>query len=220
MDNPITRKREMDWLQSIGVKGIKVDFFGGDKQETMRLWHEDILSDADDHGLMVIFHGCTLPRGWERMYPNYVGSEAVLASENMVFNQHFCDKEAENATLHPFYKKHGRCNGIWRNLPEQETAQDKCRRQLSAHVRCFSACSCHNIPESRPELLALTPNNLEDASPLALEYMRSVPTKWDETRYVAGYPGQYAVIARKKRREMVCGRYKRQKRACVIGTQS
>ena len=79
MDNPIARKREMRWMQEQGVKGIKVDFFGGDKQETMRLY-EAILSDADDHGLMVIFHGCTLPRGWERMYPNYAGSEAVLAS--------------------------------------------------------------------------------------------------------------------------------------------
>ena len=58
MDNPIARKREMKWLQSQGVKGIKVDFFGGDKQETMRLY-EAILSDAGDHGLMVIFHGCT-----------------------------------------------------------------------------------------------------------------------------------------------------------------
>ena len=54
MDNAIIRKREMKWLQSLGVKGIKVDFFGGDKQETMRLY-EEILSDADDHGLMVIF---------------------------------------------------------------------------------------------------------------------------------------------------------------------
>ena len=88
MDNSISRKEWLRWMESIGVKGIKVDFFGGDKQETMRLY-EEILSDADDHGLMVIFHGCTLPRGWERMYPNYVGSEAVLASENMVFSQHF-----------------------------------------------------------------------------------------------------------------------------------
>lgn len=86
----------MRWLESLGVKGIKVDFFGGDKQETMRLY-EAILSDADDCGLMVIFHGCTLPRGWERMYPNYVGSEAVLASENLIFQQHFCDEEAFNA---------------------------------------------------------------------------------------------------------------------------
>jgi CheY-like chemotaxis protein/kynurenine formamidase/two-component sensor histidine kinase len=94
MDNPIIRKKEMKWLHNIGVKGIKVDFFGGDKQETIRLY-EAILSDADDHGLMVIFHGCTLPRGWERMYPNYVGSEAVLASENLIFQQHFVERNSK-----------------------------------------------------------------------------------------------------------------------------
>ncbi|MBQ6045596.1 MAG: glycoside hydrolase family 97 catalytic domain-containing protein, partial [Bacteroidales bacterium] len=103
MDSPVERKKEMKWLQDIGVKGIKVDFFGGDKQETMRIY-EGVLSDADDYGLMVIFHGCTLPRGWERMYPNYVGSEAVRASENLVFGQHECDIEAQNATLHPFIR--------------------------------------------------------------------------------------------------------------------
>ena len=195
MDNPITRKREMDWLQSIGVKGIKVDFFGGDKQETMRLY-EDILSDADDHGLMVIFHGCTLPRGWERMYPNYVGSEAVLASENMVFNQHFCDKEAENATLHPFIRntvgamEYG---GTFLNKRLHRTnAEGNYRRTSDAFQLALAT-----IYQSPAQNFALTPNNLEDASPHALEYMRSVPTKWDETRYVAGYPGQYVVIARK-----------------------
>lgn len=101
----------MKWLHNIGVKGIKVDFFGGDKQETMRLY-EAILSDADDNGLMVIFHGCTLPRGWERMYPNYVGSEAVLASENLIFQQHFCDEEAFNACLHPFIRNTIGCMGL------------------------------------------------------------------------------------------------------------
>ncbi|MFC2384709.1 MAG: glycoside hydrolase family 97 N-terminal domain-containing protein, partial [Hoylesella saccharolytica] len=80
MNNSIRRKQEMAWMKNIGVKGIKVDFFGGDKQETIKLY-EDILSDANDYGLQVIFHGCTLPRGWERMYPNYVSSEAALASE-------------------------------------------------------------------------------------------------------------------------------------------
>src|SRR5690606_42015219 len=84
MNTSVARKKEMAWMQRIGVKGIKVDFFGGDKQETMQLY-EDILSDANDHGLVVIFHGCTVPRGWERMYPNFVGSEAVLASENLIF---------------------------------------------------------------------------------------------------------------------------------------
>ena len=90
-------------MQSVGIRGIKVDFFGSDKQVTMQLY-EDILADANDYGLLVIFHGCTLPRGWERMYPNYASSEAVLASENMNFSQGSCDAEAFNACLHPFIR--------------------------------------------------------------------------------------------------------------------
>ena len=103
MSNVIVRKKEMKWLQEAGVKGLKIDFWGGDKQATMELY-EQVLSDANDYGLMVIFHGCTLPRGWERMYPNFVGSEAVLASENLNFKQHFNDYEAFNACLHPFIR--------------------------------------------------------------------------------------------------------------------
>ena len=59
MNNAIARKREMAWMKRIGVTGIKVDFFGGDKQQTMQLY-EDILSDANDYGLQVIFQpaGC------------------------------------------------------------------------------------------------------------------------------------------------------------------
>ena len=80
MDNTIKRRKEMQWMQKVGIKGIKVDFVGSDKQMAMKLY-EDILVDANDYGLLVIFHGCTIPRGWERMYPNYAASEAVLASE-------------------------------------------------------------------------------------------------------------------------------------------
>ena len=97
------RRKEMKRMQSIGIRGIKVDFFGSDKQVTMQLY-EDILADANDYGLMVIFHGCTLPRGWERMYPNFVACEAVLASENLHFSQGSCDAESFNACLHPFIR--------------------------------------------------------------------------------------------------------------------
>ena len=100
MNTSIARKKEMKWLRDVGVKGLKVDFFGGDKQETMR-FYEDLLSDGNDYGLMMVFHGCTLPRGWERMYPNFVGSEAVLASEMLIFSQDVREKEAFHATLHP-----------------------------------------------------------------------------------------------------------------------
>src|SRR5690606_35616865 len=103
MNTSVSRKEEMKWLKKVGVKGLKVDFYSGDKQETMRLY-EDILSDANDYGLMIIFHGATLPRGWERMFPNFVGSEAVLASEMLVFVQDTRDQEAFYASLHPFIR--------------------------------------------------------------------------------------------------------------------
>lgn len=195
MDNPITRKREMKWLQKIGAKGIKVDFFGGDKQETIRLY-EAILSDADDHGLMVIFHGCTLPRGWEQMYPNYVGSEAVLASENLIFNQHFNDNEAFNACLHPFIRNavgSMEFGGTFLNKRYNRTNDGGTTRRTSDVFQLATAVLFQNPIQN----FALAPNNLTDAPEVALDFMKQIPTTWDETVFIDGYPGKYAVLARR-----------------------
>lgn len=195
MDNPITRKREMKWLQKIGAKGIKVDFFGGDKQETMRLY-EAILSDADDHGLMVIFHGCTLPRGWERMYPNYVGSEAMLASENLIFNQHFNDNEAFNACLHPFIRNavgSMEFGGTFLNKRYNRTNDGGTTRRTSDVFQLATAVLFQNPIQN----FALAPNNLTDAPEVTLDFMKQIPTTWDETVFIDGYPGKYAVLARR-----------------------
>ena len=195
MDNSIARKQEMRWLQSLGVKGIKVDFFGGDKQETLRLY-EEILSDADDHGLMVIFHGCTLPRGWERMYPNYVGSEAVLASENLVFSQHFCDNEAFNATLHPFIRNAVGCmefGGVFLNKRLNRSNDGGTIRRTTDIFQLATAVLFQNPIQH----FALAPNILRDAPQICLDFMKLVPTTWDETRFIDGYPGRYIVLARR-----------------------
>ncbi len=195
MDNPISRKEEMKWMKEIGVKGIKMDFFGGDKQETMRLY-EDILSDANDYGLMVIFHGCTLPRGWERMYPNYVGSEAVLASENMVFSQHFCDTEAVNATLHPIIRnavgamEYG---GSFLNRRLNRGNDGGTVRRTSDAFQLALAVIYQNPVQN----FALAPNNLTDADPICLDFLRQVPTLWDDTMLLEGYPGKFTVLARR-----------------------
>lgn len=196
MDNAIIRKREMRWLQSLGVKGIKVDFFGGDKQESIRLY-EEILSDADDHGMMVIFHGCTLPRGWERMYPNYVGSEAVLASENMVFNQHFCDEEAFNACLHPFIRNavgSMEFGGCFLNKRLNRTNDGGTIRRTTDVFELATTILFQNPIQN----FALAPNNLKDAPAVCIDFMKQVPTIWDETRFIDGYPGKYIVLARRK----------------------
>ncbi len=199
MDDPISRKREMRWLQQQGVKGIKVDFFGGDKQETMRLY-EAILSDADDYGLMVIFHGCTLPRGWERMYPNYVGSEAVLASENLVFDQHFCDNEAFNATLHPFIRNavgSMEFGGTFLNKRLNRGNDGGTTRVTTDIFELATAVVFQNPIQN----FALAPNNLTDVPAFEIDFMKEIPTVWDETRFIDGYPGRYVVLARRHGRD-------------------
>ena len=195
MSRPIPRKAELEWLRSLGIKGIKVDFFGGDKQETMRLY-EDILSDANDYGISVIFHGCTMPRGWERMYPNHVGSEAVLASENLIFSQDFCDSEAFNATLHPFIRNAAgimEYGGTVLNKRMNRGNDGGNIRRTSDAFQLATSILFQNPVQN----FALAPNNLTDAPEAAVDFMKQVPTTWDETVFIDGYPGKYVVLARR-----------------------
>jgi len=195
MDNPIVRKKEMKWLKSIGAKGIKVDFFGGDKQETIRLY-EQILSDANDYGLMVIFHGCTLPRGWEVLYPNYVGSEAVLASENIYFSQHFCDEEAVNTSTHPFIRNTVGCMEYGGCFMNRRMNRDNKRGNTRKTTDSFQLATTV-LFQNPIQNFALTPNNLDDAPAICMDYLRQVPTTWDETQFIDGYPGKSVVMARR-----------------------
>ena len=197
MDNTIARRKEMAWMKSIGVKGIKVDFFGGDKQMTMKLY-EDILVDANDYGIMVIFHGCTLPRGWERMYPNFASSEAVLASENLYFGQRSCDFEAFNATLHPFIRNTvGSMDFGGSALNKFYNGNNTPNRGSKRMTSDVFALSIAVLFQSGVQHFALAPNNLTDAPQWAIDFMKAVPTTWDEIRFIDGYPGKYVIIARR-----------------------
>lgn len=196
MDRAITRRKEMKWMQSIGIRGIKVDFFGGDKQMTMQLY-EDILVDANEYGLLVIFHGCTLPRGWERMYPNFAASEAVLASENLHFSQGSCDAEAFNACLHPFIRNAvGSMDFGGSALNKYYNAENEPRgsRRITSDVFALATAVLFQSPVQH---FALAPNNLTDAPAWAVDFMKQVPTTWDETRFIDGYPGKYVIVARR-----------------------
>ena len=196
MDNAIARRKEMKWMQSIGIRGIKVDFFGGDKQMTMQLY-EDILSDANEYGLLVIFHGCTLRRGWERMYPNFASSEAVLASENLHFSQGSCDNEAFNATLHPFIRNTvGSMDFGGSALNKYYNADNAPRgsRRVTSDVYALATAVLFQSPVQH---FALAPNNLTDAPSWAIDFMKEVPTTWDEVRFIDGYPGKYVILARR-----------------------
>ena len=195
MNTAIAREREMAWLESIGVKGIKVDFFGGDKQETMQLY-EDILSDANRHGLQVVFHGCTVPRGWERMYPNFVASEAVLASENLYFGEGATISEGFDLTLHPFCRNATASMDWGGIIMNKFMSTDNKSRHSRKTTDIFEMASGITMQTS-VQCVAIQPNNLQELPQFELDFLRELPTTWEETRFIDGYPGKYVVMARK-----------------------
>ncbi len=194
MNTHEARQREMAWMKEIGVVGIKTDFFGGDKQAGMKLY-EDILRDANDFGIGVNFHGATLPRGWERMYPAFLNAEAVMGQE-------FCrgekDKEANrasHATILPFVRNavapmdftpvvlNSRLGpGQWESDRTTTTAFE-----LAMPVIFFEPITHFGI----------TPSDIDKFPQFVWDYFRHVPTVWDETRLLGGYPGKDVVIARR-----------------------
>ena len=195
MSTAIAREREMRWMQSIGIKGIKVDFFGGDKQETMRLY-EDILSDANRYGLQVVFHGCTVPRGWERMYPNFVASEAVLASENVFFNEGAAIKQPFDLTLHPFCRN-ATASMDWGGIIMNKRLSPDNQSRHPRHTTDIFEMASGIIMQTSVQCVAIQPNNLDELPEFELDFLGGLPTTWEETRFIDGYPGRYVVLARK-----------------------
>ena len=195
MDKSAARRKEMAWMQKNGILGIKVDFFGGDKQPMMQLY-EDILTDANEFGLQVIFHGCTLPRGWERMYPNFVAAEAVLASENLYFGQGSCDAEAKNGCTHVFIRNAVAAMDFGGSALNKRYSADNKRGNYRRTSDVYALATAV-LFQSSVQHFALAPNNLEDAPAWAIDFMKRVPTLWDEVRYIDGYPGKYAIMARR-----------------------
>jgi len=197
MNTGMARDREMAWLQSIGVKGIKVDFFGGDKQETMKLY-EDILYDANRYGIQCIFHGCTLPRGWERMYPNYVSSEAVLASENVYFSEGAAIRQPFDLTMHPFCRNATGTMDWGGIIMNKYLSKDNKSRHTRKTTDIFEMASGITM-QAAVQCVAMQPNNLlnDELPQFELDWLRAMPTTWDETRFIDGYPGKYVVLARR-----------------------
>lgn len=196
MNTAEARKAEMSWLQEIGVKGLKIDFFGGDKQATMKLYH-DILVDAAQYGLNINFHGATLPRGWERMYPNYMTSEAVLASENLVFQQKFSDNYPETACIYPFTRNAVAAMDFGPVFLNKRLNRNPEKGSIRRTTDAFEMATAV-IFFSPVQHWGLVPENLKEKPDYLFDYLKSVPTVWDETVLIDGYPGKFCVMARRK----------------------
>jgi len=192
------RRAEFAKVKALGIAGVKVDFFAGDAQSTMT-YYQDILSDAAEAGLLVNFHGATLPRGWERTYPNMMSAEAVRGMEFVTFDQKNAEDEPWHAAMLPFTRN------IFDPMDFTPVVLDRVprieRRTSSAFELALSVLFTSGIQH-----YAEIPDGMAGAPAYVQEFLRGVPSIWDDVKFIDGFPGQYVVIARRAgRRWFVAG---------------
>ena len=188
LNKPEDREKEFAWCEKIGVAGVKIDFFSGDCQRDMT-YCIDLLECAAKHHLLVNFHGATVPRGWQRTYPNLLSTEGVYGAEWYNNVPTFTKVAASHNTTLPFT----------RNIigPMDYTP---CTFSDSQHPHITS--DAHELAltvlyESALQHLADKPESYLAQPQQVQDFFGKLPTTWDETRYVSGYPGESVVLARR-----------------------
>ena len=182
------REKEFAWCESLGVAGVKIDFFSGDNQMNME-YCIDLMESAARHHLLVNFHGATIPRGWQRTYPNLLSTEGVYGAEWYNNVPTFTDKAAcHNATL-PFTRN---VVGPMDYTPCAFSDSQHPHITSHAHELALTVLFESGLQHlaDRPESFLAQPKEVQ-------QFLGQLPSVWDETRLVAGYPGDYALIARR-----------------------
>ncbi|MBT2560997.1 glycoside hydrolase family 97 protein [Pedobacter sp. ISL-68] len=183
------REKEFSWLRSMGVSGVKVDFFAGDQQDMMK-YYMDILEDAAKYKLLVNFHGATIPRGWARTYPNLMTTEAVYGAEWYNNKPTLTDKAAAHNTTLPFTRN---VVGSMDYTPVTFSNSQHPHITSFAHELALAV-----VFESGLQHFADRPSAYYDLSAGPQNFLKDFPTTWDETKLIQGYPGEMIVIARRK----------------------
>ncbi len=188
LNKPEDREREFAWCEKIGVAGVKIDFFSGDNQMNME-YCQDLLEAAARHHLLVNFHGAPIPRGWQRTYPNLLTTEGVYGAEWYNNVPTFTDKAAaHNATL-PFTRN---VIGPMDYTPCAFSDSQHPHITTHAHELALTALFESGLQHlaDRPESFLAQPKEVQG-------YLSTLPSVWDDTRLVSGYPGESVVIARR-----------------------
>lgn len=189
LNAPEDREREFTWLAEKGVAGVKIDFFSGDTQETME-YCIDLLESAARHHLLVNFHGATIPRGWQRTYPNLMSVEAVYGAEWYNNAPVLTHKAAAHNTTLPFTR-----NVIGPMDYTPCTFSDSQHPHITSHAHELALCvvfeSALQHLADRPESYLAQPEKIKD-------FFSHLPSVWDETKLLSGYPGDHVIMARRK----------------------
>lgn len=183
------RLREFERLKAMGVAGLKIDFFGGDGQSVIN-YYLDIMEDAAPYGFLLNFHGATLPRGWQRTWPNLMTVEAVMGLEFITFDQRNAEQAPAHVAMLPFTRN------VFDPMDFTPMVLDRInkieRRTTPAFELAQSVLFVSGIQH-----YAEIPDGMAKAPDYVREFLRRVPSVWDDSRYIAGHPGRQAVFARR-----------------------
>jgi len=194
-----SRLREFDRLKAMGVAGLKIDFFGGDGQ-SMIGYYLDILEDAAPYGFLINFHGATLPRGWHRTYPHLMTMESVKGMEYVTFDQRNADVQAPQATMLPFTRN------VFDPMDYTPMALDRVNDRVQRRTTSAFELALSVLFTSGIQHYAEIPEGMAKAPEYVREFLRRVPSVWDDTKFIDGYPGRFVVLARRgERRWYVAG---------------
>ena len=185
------REKEFSHLQAMGIKGVKIDFFGGDGQSMIQ-YYIDILNDAAKYKLLVNFHGATLPRGWQKTYPHLMTTEAIYGMEMVTFDQHAADVQANHCAMLPFTRNAFDPMDFTPMNLTGLTSSNCIRKTTPAFELALSVLFLSGIQHyaQSPEGMVRVPDEVK-------AFLRKLPGNWDDVKFLEGYPGKYAVIARR-----------------------
>lgn len=184
-----SRVKEFTILQQMGIKGIKTDFFAGDGQSMIN-YYQDILEDAAQFHLLVNFHGATLPRGWQRTYPNLMTTEAIYGYEMITFNQKDADVAASHMVMSAFARN------AFDPMDFTPVSLYKIPRINRKTTTAFEMAT-GIIFLSGIQHFVEGPAGMAKMPEAVKNFMQNIPVSWDDVKFIDGYPGKFYAVARR-----------------------
>jgi alpha-glucosidase len=183
----------LSYLAEQGFAGVKIDFLNSQSQETVQ-WCEKVLATAAKHHLLIDFHGTYKPTGLARTYPNFITQEGVLGNEynklggNRCTPLHTITLAFTRALLGPMdFTPGGFLNRASKDFKTTVPAE-----VMGTRARQLAMTVIYPSP-----LLVLCDSPKNYRGQPGVEFLRSLPTVWDETLVLAGEVAQSVVLARR-----------------------
>ncbi len=183
-----------------GIAGVKIDFMDRDDQEMVN-WYRRIVQTAAKHKLLVNFHGAYKPDGIDRTYPNLLTREGVFGEEQAKMNNRLTPEH--NVTLAFTRMLAGQMDytpGGFLNVTQEAFKQQT--PTLVPNTRC-AELSKFVIYDSPFTVACEHPRNLLGQP--GADFLKLVPTVWDDTRFIDGYPDEYIVLAKRSGKQWFVG---------------